>query len=107
MTTLTDSELLAGVSAELDCDPNVDSDDIAVTVDDGAVTLRGTVSSLRQKHQARNAAERVGTATSVSNQLQVRVLNGDWRADAGQRPDVLQGFMFDSLIPRQRGSRGP
>jgi BON domain len=103
---MTDSELQAGVTAELDWDPKVDSDDIAVTVDDGAVTLRGTVSSLRQKNQARNAAERIGSIASVSNQLQVRVLNCDWRADAGRRPDGLHGFMLDSLIPRQRGRRG-
>jgi hypothetical protein len=106
ITTMTDSELQASVGAELDWDPKVDSDDIAVTADDGAVTLCGTVNSLRQKHQARNAAGRVEEVTSVINQLQVRILNADRRADAAPRPDLLQALMLDSLIPRQRGRRG-
>jgi hypothetical protein len=100
---MTDSELQAGVTAELDWDPKVDSDDIAVTVDDGAITLRGTVSSLGQKNQARDAAKRVGNVASVSNQLQVRLLAADWRNNAGRRPDVPQAFVLDRLIPRQRG----
>jgi osmotically-inducible protein OsmY len=97
--TMTGRDLRASVAAELGWDPKVDSGQIAVSADGGAVTLRGAVSSLRQKREARNATRRVGGVTSVSNQLQVRIPDADRRADAGLRADVLHAFMLDSLIP--------
>jgi osmotically-inducible protein OsmY len=91
--------LQARVAAELDWDPKVVSRQIAVSAEGGAVTLRGTVSSVRQKHEAHKAVRRVGEVTSVSNQLQVRILDAGRRADAVLRADVLQALMLDSLIP--------
>lgn len=96
---MTDSELLACVAAELDWDPKIDSDDIAVFTDCGAVTLRGTVSSVRAKHEAQNAARRVEGVIGVLNELRVRVLATGGRADAGLRADVMRAFRLDSLIP--------
>jgi osmotically-inducible protein OsmY len=46
---MTNDELRLDVAAELSWDPKVDSRQIAVLADDGAVTLRGTVGSLREK----------------------------------------------------------
>src|SRR5262249_8418218 len=65
----------ARVATELDWDPKVDNSDIAVTAHGGAVTLRGTVSSLRQVREAQHATRRVFGVTSVSNYLQVRSIN--------------------------------
>ena len=55
----------------------LDSAEIAVSADDGKITLRGTVGSLRQKHAAKKDAERVFGVISVDNQLQVRLLTDD------------------------------
>jgi osmotically-inducible protein OsmY len=52
-------DLVANVNDELFWDPRVDNEAIAVTADEGAVTLRGTVGSLRQKREAKKAAQRV------------------------------------------------
>jgi len=46
-----DNELTADVSDELFWDPKVDNTAIAVSADDGKITLRGTVGSLREKIQ--------------------------------------------------------
>jgi osmotically-inducible protein OsmY len=59
---------------ELFWDPKVDSDAIAVSANDGEVTLRGTVVSFRQKREAQKAAERVYGVTSVRNELDVRIV---------------------------------
>ena len=48
-----DTDLTADVSDELFWDPKVDSTAIAVSADDGKITLRGTVGSLREKREAR------------------------------------------------------
>ena len=95
-----DNELTANVSDELFWDPKVDNTAIAVSADDGKITLRGTVGSLREKHEAKRAAQRVFGVTSVDNKLQVKLMNDQKRADAEIRGDVLQALMLDSLVPK-------
>jgi len=73
---------------------------IAVSADDGKITLRGTVGSLREKREAKKGTERVFGVISVDNQLQVRLMNDAKRADADLRGDVLQALMLDSLVPK-------
>ena len=94
-----DNDLTADVSDELFRDPKVDSEAIAVSADDGKITLRGTVGSLREKREAKKAAQRVFGVTSVDNQLQVKLMDDDRRADSDIRGDVLQALMLDSLVP--------
>ena len=92
-------DLAADVSAELFWDPKVDSAAIAVSADDGKITLRGTTGSLREKREAKKAAQRVYGVTSVDNQLQVKLMNDQKRADADLRGDVLQALTLDGLVP--------
>jgi osmotically-inducible protein OsmY len=85
------SHLTADVSAELFWDPKVDNTAIAVSADDGDVTLRGIVGSLRERHEAKKAAQRVYGVTHVDDKLQVRLPTEQMRSDAELRGDVLQG----------------
>jgi len=96
----SNDQLVADVTDELFWDPKVDNLAIAVSADDGTVTLRGTVGSLREKREAKKAAERVYGVSSVDNQLKVRLMNDSKREDAELRGDVLQALMLDSLIPK-------
>jgi len=96
---MSDSELTRQVSDELYWDPKVDNAAIAVTVHDGAVTLRGTVGSFRQKREAKQDAERVYGVKSVKNELAVQILNEDRRSDADLRGAVLQALMLNSIVP--------
>jgi len=95
-----DNDLVADVGDELYWDPKLDSTAIAVSADDGKITLRGTVGSLREKREAEKAAQRVFGVISVDNQLHVKLMNDDKRADADLRGDVLQALMLDSLVPK-------
>jgi osmotically-inducible protein OsmY len=96
---MSNDELTSHVTDELFWDPKVDNAAIAVSADDGVVTLGGTVGSLRQKREAKKDAERVWGVKSVNNDLQVRLLNDDRRLDADLRGAVLQALMLDSLVP--------
>jgi osmotically-inducible protein OsmY len=98
-TMSLDTDLTADVSDELFWDPKVDNAAIAVSATEGKITLRGTVGSLREKREAKKAAQRVFGVISVDNQLQVKLMNDDRRADADLRGDVLQALMLDSLVP--------
>jgi osmotically-inducible protein OsmY len=96
---MTDEALALSVKDELFWDPKVDSEEIAVSADDGTITVRGTIGSFRQKRDAKKAAERVHGVVYVENDLSVRILTDSRRADADLRGDVLQALLLDSLIP--------
>jgi len=94
------SGMLRGkVAAELDWDPKVDSRDITVAADAGAVALRGTVCSLRDVRDAEHAARRVHGVTSVSNHLTVRASCQGRAEDSEIRTAVLYALMLNSRIP--------
>jgi osmotically-inducible protein OsmY len=94
-----DKDLAADVSDELYWDPKVDNTEVAVSSDDGRVTLRGSVGSFREKREAQKAAQRVYGVISVDNELDVQLLNDTKRGDAELRGDILQALMLDSLVP--------
>ena len=96
---MSNNDLVRYVTDELYWDPKVDSAAIAVSVDDGVVTLRGTVGSFREKQEARRDAERIYGVKDVKNEIEVRILNEHRRSDAELRGAVLQAMMLDNLVP--------
>jgi osmotically-inducible protein OsmY len=56
---MSDSDVERWVTDELRWDPTLDSNAIAVSANDGEVTLRGTVGSFREKRDAEKTAQRV------------------------------------------------
>jgi osmotically-inducible protein OsmY len=94
---MRDDELIHSVKDELERDPDVDSDVVAVSADDGVVRLRGTVESLREKHEAEKDARRIPDTELVDSHLQVRPM-GD-RRDAELRGRVLQALALDEVVP--------
>ena len=96
---MTHDELELRVADELSWDPRVDNEAITVSAYDGVVTLAGTVGSVRQKREARKAAERVHGVVLVNNELDVRIRADDRREDADLRRDVLQALALDDQVP--------
>jgi osmotically-inducible protein OsmY len=96
---MTNDELVKHVSDELHWDPKVDDGSIAVSAEDGTVTLRGTVGTFREKREAKTAAERVFGVGNVKNELTVRLMTHNRREEADLRADVLQALTLDSLVP--------
>jgi osmotically-inducible protein OsmY len=80
-------------------DPRVDEAETAVSVEEGVVTLRGTVGSLGAKRAAEQDAKRVPGVTEVHNELEVRLLTGRHRDDAELRGAVLQVLAWNAWIP--------
>ncbi len=68
----SDAEILDDVEDELWWSPFVDEDDVTVTVDNGVVTLEGTVDSWAERSAARDNAYE-GGAMWVDNELKVEV----------------------------------
>jgi osmotically-inducible protein OsmY len=97
--TMSNDKLVEYVQDELFWDPKVDNVAIAVSADDGKITLRGTLGSLREKLEAKKAAKRVVGVKSVDNELEVKFMNDEKRDDADLRGDVLQALMLNSFVP--------
>jgi osmotically-inducible protein OsmY len=96
---MLNNELERQVNDELLWDPKIDNSAIAVSANDGVVSLRGTVGSFRQKREAQKDAKHLSGVKGVTNELEVRILTKDRRADADLRGDVLQALVLNSIVP--------
>jgi osmotically-inducible protein OsmY len=96
---MSNATVQLAVKEELMRDPKIDASQIAVSADDGVVTLEGTVGSPRQKIEAGRDAKRIYGVCEVTNNLEVRILAGDRKGDAELRGAVLQALRLDSLVP--------
>lgn len=82
----SDSDIKRDVEDELRWDPDIGSDDIAVAVKSGVVTLTGFVRSYGQKLQAEADAKRVSGVVGLANDIEVRMPALDQRPD----PDIAR-----------------
>jgi osmotically-inducible protein OsmY len=97
---LTDTSLTDAVIANLDLDPRIpESLEIAVSADDGFVTLRGTVESFSQRRAAGRDAKNVDGVDDIDNQLKVSLTGSDRRDDDEIRGAALQRLMWDVDVP--------
>jgi osmotically-inducible protein OsmY len=85
----TDSEIKHDVEDELRGDSDAGSDDIAVIVSDGVVTLTGFVRNSEQKERAEAIAKRVAGVAAVANDIEVRQPAFDQRPDPEIARDVV------------------
>jgi osmotically-inducible protein OsmY len=95
---VSDHTLENAVMQALADDRLVHPDEIAVQAIDGVVILRGTVGSLVQQVEAARRARRVLGVQSVEDQLQVRLMGPDERADADTKAAVLAALIDDDEL---------
>ncbi len=96
----SDTEIHRDVLAELDWDPEVDAKDIGVEVDNGVVTLTGTVDSYTKKWAAERAALRVAGVRAVANDIVVK--SPTTRTDTDIAKAVADALEANSLVPKSR-----
>jgi osmotically-inducible protein OsmY len=82
----SDSEIERDVREELKWDPDLNAEDIAVSVKDGVVTLAGFTHSYTDRLEAEAAAKRVAGVHAVANDIEVRLPAIDQRPD----PDIAR-----------------
>jgi osmotically-inducible protein OsmY len=88
------------VRAQLAADPRIPHpQEIAVEVFDGVAVLRGTVGSFPQRRAAVEDGRRTDGVVDVYDELQVRLLDDDRRADAEIRGEALQRLVSDPVLP--------
>jgi len=95
----TDAEIQRNVEKEVQWEPMIDPTDIGVTVDNGIVTLHGTVKSYDEKDVAVRAVKRVAGVRGVVDELNVKLTAADKRTDADIAKDVENAFTFNIRVP--------
>lgn len=98
----TDSEIKQLVSDELKWDTRIRETDVGVGVNNGVVTLSGTVGSYGERQAAQRAAHRVTGVLDVANDIQVTVPGSPGRTDSDLAQHVRRALEWDVFVPEQR-----
>jgi osmotically-inducible protein OsmY len=98
----SDTQIQQAVLRELAWDTRVKESHIGVTIDQGVVTLIGTVASYAERLAAQEAAHRVSGVHDVANDLQVQPSGALARTDTEIAHAVRQALAADVLVPDER-----
>jgi osmotically-inducible protein OsmY len=102
MQVNSDLRIQQDVIRELAWDSRVDAAGIGVTVEQGVVTLTGTVGSYARKIAAQEAAHRAPGVLDVANDIVVRIPGEMTRSDAEIAQALRRSLEWDALIPDER-----
>jgi osmotically-inducible protein OsmY len=97
-----DSQIKQDVLQELKWDTRVEETHVGVEVDNGVVTLTGTVSSYAKRLAARDAAHRVKGVLDVADNIQVRVPGTPGHTDTEIGQAVRRALEWDVFVQAHR-----
>ena len=102
MNIRTDSDIQKDITQEFKWDPSLKSDDLAVGVRDGVVTLAGYAKSYADKVTAERAATRIKGVKAVANDIEVKLLMTAARSDPEIARAVLDALKWHTAVPEPR-----
>ena len=100
--TTSDHDLQLAVLAEIDRDWRFAPAEIGVEVDNGIVTLTGTVSSYLKLGEAADIAARIPGVKGVANKLTVRLAGTIVPDDTKIAEAVRNALVWDSVVPEDQ-----
>ena len=98
----TDNDIQRDVLEELRWDPQVEPKDVGVEVDNGIVTLTGTVESFAMRWAAERAAHRVLGVKAVANDIKVKLPFEKERDDTDIARAAVSALEWDTEVPHER-----
>jgi osmotically-inducible protein OsmY len=98
----TDTDLQKDIVAELNWEPSLRNDDVAVGVRDGVVTLAGFVDSFIDKWKAERAASKIKGVKAIANELEVKLPTTSSRPDPDIARAALNALSWNSSVPHDR-----
>jgi osmotically-inducible protein OsmY len=94
----TDGQLHDAVRRQLDWEPNINAEEIALLASDGVITLTGFVNTYGEKLAAEQAVKRVRGVRAVADNIHVRLLNE--RSDPDIAKDAVHALQSHTDVPR-------
>ena len=98
----TDTDIQQDVIRELKWDTRIEETDVGIEVDDGVVTLSGTVDSWGKRYAAAEAAHRVRGVLDIANDIAVKTLGTPGRTDTEIAGAVRNALVWDVFVPDTR-----
>jgi osmotically-inducible protein OsmY len=98
----SDNEIQRDIVRELNWEPSLRNDDIAVGVRDGVVTLAGFVDSYADKWTAERVAGRVKGVKAVANDIEVKLPSTSSRPDPDIARAALDALRWHVSVPHER-----
>jgi osmotically-inducible protein OsmY len=98
----TDAEIQQDVLRELKWDTRVEETDVGIEVDNGVVTLTGTVSTYGKRLAAAEAAHRVRGVLDVANDVEVKLPGSHARTDTEIALAARSALEWDVVVPADR-----
>jgi len=98
--TKTDLQLKHDIEAELLWDPKVNAAQIGVTVNEGAVSLLGTVDTYAEKQAAEDATKRVAGVRTIAQELAVKILGAHAHTDSDIAAAVQNALKWNVFVPK-------
>jgi len=86
---------------ELRWDSRIRQEEVGVEVDEGVVTLTGTVESWAKKLAAKEAAHRVVGVRDVADDVRVKLPGGLQKTDTEIAQDVRLALEWDAFVPER------
>ena len=100
--TKSDEHTKRDIEDELRWDPKVATAQVEVRVDNGAVSLLGTVETYAQMWAVEDATKRVSGVRAIAQELTVRVLSEHVRNDSQIAVEVQRALTWDARVPTRR-----
>jgi len=97
-----DHELRSQITRELKWDSRIGWAEIGVHVNEGVVTLTGTVTSYAKKQAAQEAVHRIAGVLDVANEIVVAPSGDLVRTDQDIARAVRHALEWDALVPDER-----
>jgi len=98
----SDVQIRNDVQREFAYSPRLKGSAIGVTVQDGVVTMTGTVDSYGQKLEALHAAERIAGVKAVANQIEIRLPGPIECTDTDLARAAANVLAWNSAVPSDR-----
>lgn len=98
----TDAQIQKDVMEELSWDPSITHEHIGVSVNNGIVTLFGTVPTYSEKFSAEAAAQRVLEVKGVVEKIEVKLTESNKRTDEDIARAALDALKWNTRIPANR-----
>ena len=95
----SDNQLKQDIETELRWDPKVNAAEIGVTVNEGVVSLLGTVDTYAEKWAAEDATKRVSGVRTVAQDLSVKILTNHKHNDTEIAAAVQSALKWNVYVP--------
>jgi osmotically-inducible protein OsmY len=100
MLTVSDRALHQVVLEELGLEPRVPAGKIGIAVEEGVVTLSGTVRGFTEKWAAQDAVKRIKGVRGIADELRVELSGMHRRDDTDIAKTAVELFKWDDSLPK-------